>query len=129
MGVFKRNSRWSARSRVPDLGDENTDIEKVKEFYDFWYDFESWRDPLAIAEKEEIELHNLEEAECREEKRWMERENAKVAKKIAQGERDRISDLVKAAEKSDPRMIAYKEQVRRQKEEEKARKAAAVQAE
>merc|ERR1712039_20535 len=110
------------------LGDESTDMDKVKAFFDFWYDFESWRDPLAIAEKEEIELHNLEEAECREEKRWMERENAKVAKKIAQGERDRIADLVKVAEKNDPRMIAYRQQVRQQKEEEKARKEAAARA-
>jgi len=127
--VFKRNARWSARPRVPELGDENTDIEKVKAFYDFWYDFESWRDPLAIAEKEEFELHNLEEAECREERRWMERENAKVAKKIAQGERDRIADLVKVADKNDPRMIAHREQARLQKEQEKAFKAAAAQAE
>jgi len=127
--VFKRNARWSARPRVPDLGDQSTDIDKVKAFYDFWYNFESWRDPLAIAEKEEIELHNLEEAECREEKRWMERENAKVAKKIAQGERDRIADLVKIADKHDPRMIAYRQQLRQQKEEEKARKAAAANAE
>jgi len=126
--VFKRNARWSARTcRVPELGDETTDIEAVKQFYEFWHSFESWRDPLAMADEEE--LHSLEQAECREEKRWMERENAKVAKRLAQAERDRVSDLVKAAERNDPRMIAYREQVKKEKEEEKARKAAAIQAE
>mmetsp|Transcript_123586 Transcript_123586/g.357409 ORF Transcript_123586/g.357409 Transcript_123586/m.357409 type:complete len:951 (+) Transcript_123586:93-2945(+) len=127
--VFKNNARWSARPKVPSLGDENTDIEAVKEFYEFWYSFESWRDPLAMAEKDDYELHCLDEAECREERRWMERENAKVAKRLAAAERERISDLVKVAERNDPRMIAYKEKLRQEKEAEKARKAAAIQAE
>mmetsp|Transcript_63012 Transcript_63012/g.132990 ORF Transcript_63012/g.132990 Transcript_63012/m.132990 type:complete len:985 (+) Transcript_63012:169-3123(+) len=120
--VFKRNARWSVRSKVPDLGDENTPIEQVKKFYDFWYEFESWRDPLAMAEKEDIELYNLEEAECREEKRWMERENGRVAKKLAAAERDRIASLVKVADKNDPRMNQYREDQRLQKEAVKAEK-------
>jgi len=127
--VFKRNARWSTRSGVPELGDEETPIEKVKQFYDFWHDFDSWRDPLAMAETDEVELHNLEEAECREEKRWMERENAKVARKIKAGERERISDLTKFSEKHDPRMIAYRAQVAAEKEAKAAGKAAAKEAE
>jgi len=127
--VFLRNSRWSAKPRVPELGDENTPIDTVRHFYDFWHEFDSWRDPLAMAEAEEIEIYNLEEAECREERRWMERENAKVAKRLKQCERDRIADLVRLAEKHDPRMIAYRDQLQAQKDEEKARKAAIKEAE
>lgn len=44
----------------------------VFRFYDFWERFESWRDfSLKAAE------HNLDEAESREEKRWMMKENEK----------------------------------------------------
>eukprot|EP00445_Apocalathium_hangoei_P066758 CAMPEP_0204109716 /NCGR_PEP_ID=MMETSP0361-20130328/1458_1 /ASSEMBLY_ACC=CAM_ASM_000343 /TAXON_ID=268821 /ORGANISM="Scrippsiella Hangoei, Strain SHTV-5" /LENGTH=1008 /DNA_ID=CAMNT_0051059521 /DNA_START=92 /DNA_END=3115 /DNA_ORIENTATION=+ len=127
--VFKRNMRWSARPKVPDLGDDSTPIDAVKAFYDFWYEFESWRDPLAMAEKEEVELHNLEDAECREEKRWMERENGRVAKKLGAEERERMLTLVKVAEKNDPRMIRYKEEVFQQKEAGKNARAAALKAE
>lgn len=127
--VFKRNARWSSKPRVPELGDAETPIEEVKRFYDFWRDFDSWRDPLAMAEQDEVELQNLEEAECREEKRWMERENAKIARKIKQGERERIADLVKISDKHDPRMIAHRAQVVADKEAEKARKAAVEEAE
>jgi len=127
--VFKRNARWSAKPRVPELGDPDTPIEKVKAFYEFWYNFESWRDPLAIAEQDEVELHNLEEAECREERRWMERENAKVARKIKAGETERIYDLTRWGEKHDPRMIAYRAQVAAEKDAAKGQKAAAAEAE
>lgn len=127
--VFKRNARWSEKPRVPELGDEDTPIETVKAFYHFWRNFESWRDPLAIAEQDEVELHNLEEAECREEKRWMERANGKVFAKIKAGERERIADLTKWAEKHDPRMIAYRAQVAADKDAWKLQKAAAEQAE
>lgn len=41
-------------------------------FYDYWERFDSWRDfTLKAAE------HNLEEADSREEKRWMMKENDK----------------------------------------------------
>lgn len=127
--VFKRNARWSSQPRVPELGDAETPIEKVKSFYEFWQNFDSWRDPMAMAEAEEVELHNLEEAECREEKRYMERENAKIARKIKQGERERIADLVKIAEKHDPRMIAHRAELTAGKEAAKAQKLAAEEAE
>eukprot|EP00403_Amphidinium_massartii_P016539 CAMPEP_0178421092 /NCGR_PEP_ID=MMETSP0689_2-20121128/26471_1 /TAXON_ID=160604 /ORGANISM="Amphidinium massartii, Strain CS-259" /LENGTH=953 /DNA_ID=CAMNT_0020042597 /DNA_START=133 /DNA_END=2994 /DNA_ORIENTATION=+ len=125
--VFKRNARWSTQTGVPDLGDAATPIEEVKKFYDFWFEFDSWRDPLAMVDQEE--LHNLEEAECREERRWMERENAKLGKKIKQEEKDRISAFVKLADKHDPRLVAYRESQRQAKEEERAKKAAEKEAE
>lgn len=41
-------------------------------FYDYWSRFESWRD-FALKASE----YNLEEADSREEKRWMAKENEK----------------------------------------------------
>lgn len=115
--AFQRNARWSCRHPVPELGTETTDIAKVHKFYDFWFNFESWRD---------FSMHdefNLEEAEFREERRWMERQNQKVRKKYQDGERRRILRLAETAERWDPRIRAEREEREAKKREEKERRA------
>lgn len=107
--AFRRNSRFSSKRPVPDIGGPETRPEEWKRFYNFWHEFQSWRDPLVLAQKDGEELCDLNEAECREEKRWMMRENARVAKAYKQAERDRICELVRQAEKYDPRILAEKE--------------------
>ena len=43
--VFERNSRWAVnRSQVQKLGDKDTSRKQVENFYNYWYDFKSWRD-------------------------------------------------------------------------------------
>jgi len=42
--IFMKNAIWSKRKPIPKLGDMNTPIEKVKRFYKFWFNFNSWRD-------------------------------------------------------------------------------------
>ncbi|EOA20121.1 hypothetical protein CARUB_v10000399mg [Capsella rubella] len=107
--AFKRNARWSSASHVPDLGDENTPLKEVDRFYSYWYGFKSWRE---FPEEEE---HDIEQAESREEKRWMERENAKKSNKARKEEHARIRILVDNAHKKDIRIL-------KRKEEEKAMK-------
>lgn len=121
--VFKRNSRWSNRLPVPELGDDSTDIAKVHKFYDFWYNFDSWRD---FSKHDE---YNVEDAEFREEKRWMDRQNQKIRKKYQDAERRRILRLVEDSERLDPRIRAEKEAKEAKKREEKERRARAKQEE
>lgn len=122
--VFKRNAVWSEQKPVPDLGDENTPYETVKDFYNFWHSFQSWRDLDALIMEEcgEDCFHDFNDAECREEKRWMERENTKLRGEYLKGERRRIELIVKNAEKFDPRLLAEKERKRQAREAQQAEK-------
>eukprot|EP01125_Pyxidicula_operculata_P011628 TRINITY_DN3812_c0_g1_i1.p1 TRINITY_DN3812_c0_g1~~TRINITY_DN3812_c0_g1_i1.p1 ORF type:complete len:764 (+),score=287.52 TRINITY_DN3812_c0_g1_i1:1375-3666(+) len=111
--VFHRNSKWSVTAKVPTLGDESTPWEKVSQFYEFWYSFKSWRDFSYLDE------YDPEEAESREEKRWMERRNAKQRDKRKNEEQARIVSLVDLAYKMDPRVKKAKELEKQAKEEKK----------
>lgn len=114
--AFQRNARWSTRRPVPTLGDDSTPTDAVEKFYGFWFDFQSWRD-FGVHDE-----HDLNEAECREERRWMERENAKIRKKYLKNERARIQKLVETAHAADPRIQRQKDAERKKREEEKATK-------
>ncbi|CBI27260.3 unnamed protein product, partial [Vitis vinifera] len=99
--AFMRNSRWSVNQPVPTLGEENTPLKEVDMFYNFWYCFKSWR------EFPHTDEFDLEQAESRDHKRWMERQNAKLSEKARKEEYVRIQE-------------------RRQKEEEEKRAAEAA---
>jgi DnaJ family protein C protein 2 len=107
--VFIRNAFWSNKKPVPDIGDLKTDIKKVEKFYQFWENFDSWRDFSQYDE------YNLEEAENREERRYMEKENKKNKGKHLAEERKRINRLCARAREFDPRLLKI-----RKEEEEKA---------
>lgn len=61
--AFRRNSRWSVATPVPEVGEDGTPFEDVDKFYDFWFSFKSWRE-FPHPDEEDVE-----QAECREEKR------------------------------------------------------------
>jgi DnaJ family protein C protein 2 len=91
--VFIRNSLWSVKRPVPDIGNENTNIKQVNKFYEFWEKFDSWRDFSVFDE------YNLDEAESRYERRYMERENKRIKAEHLKKERQRIFNLVENARK------------------------------
>eukprot|EP00397_Hematodinium_sp_SG-2012_P023307 GEMP01024205.1.p1 GENE.GEMP01024205.1~~GEMP01024205.1.p1 ORF type:complete len:608 (+),score=180.38 GEMP01024205.1:130-1953(+) len=111
--VFERNARWSVRKPMKALGDQNTPIEEVSRFYDAWRKFESWRD---FSQNDEYDLND---ADFREERRWMERQNLKIRKKFQNEENARLIELVSLSEKFDPRLIEERERQRVKKELEK----------
>eukprot|EP00755_Sulcionema_specki_P018328 Sspe_Gene.66628::Locus_39355_Transcript_2_2_Confidence_0.667_Length_1837::g.66628::m.66628/K09522/DNAJC2; DnaJ homolog subfamily C member 2 len=127
--VFTRNAKWSVggRDKVPKLGDESTPMEEVDAFYTFWFSFKSWRDFAYEAAE-----HDLDEAEGRDERRWMERQNQRAIERKKKAESKRIMTLVERAYKNDPRIKrrdmekqAEKDRIReakRKEEEERIRK-------
>lgn len=64
----------------------------------------------------------LQSAECREHKRWIDRENQRLRAKAKKEETRRIREFVDRAYKLDPRVIAHKEEVREARDARKAAK-------
>eukprot|EP00002_Diphylleia_rotans_P033461 TRINITY_DN7115_c0_g2_i1.p1 TRINITY_DN7115_c0_g2~~TRINITY_DN7115_c0_g2_i1.p1 ORF type:complete len:454 (+),score=142.02 TRINITY_DN7115_c0_g2_i1:617-1978(+) len=100
--VFFRNAKWSTEKPVPLLGDDSTPYNKVEAFYNFWMEFKSWREFTAEDD------YDPETASCREERRWMERQNEKERTKKKKDENARIRRLVELAYKKDPRIARKK---------------------
>jgi DnaJ family protein C protein 2 len=108
----------------PTLGDADTPIAQVHAFYEYWIHFESWRDFSAQA-TDELQVENeLENAESRFEKRWIQKEIDKRAKQLKKTEMSRIQLLVERAMEADPRLrkfrqeqLAAKEQAKRERQE------------
>lgn len=117
--VFKRNARFAVKKPVPDLGDINTPMTQVRKFYDYWVRFESWRDFTGV----DCE-YKPDDAGSRDEKRWMQKENAKISVKKKKTEMDRLIRLVLLSQKLDPRLRREMEAKKNSKEAEKAAKEA-----
>ncbi|XP_055622357.1 dnaJ homolog subfamily C member 2 [Toxorhynchites rutilus septentrionalis] len=114
--VFKRNSRWSeSKKPVPQLGNENTERKKVEEFYDFWYNFMSWREFSYLDEEDK------DKGQDRDERRWIEKQNKAIRLQRKKEESARIRSLVDLAYNNDPRVVKFKK-------EDKDRKLAAKRA-
>merc|ERR1712160_210609 len=115
--IFKRNAYWHVdQKKLFDFGDADTPIEKVKKMYLSWDMFKSWRDFTVEDE------YDVMQAEDRYEKRWMEKQNAKMKKDLYKKERGRIQKLVRHAQKNDPRIL---KQIKELEEKEAKKKEAA----
>ncbi|XP_010558034.1 PREDICTED: dnaJ homolog subfamily C member 2-like [Tarenaya hassleriana] len=114
--AFKRNARWSVNQPIPDLGDDTASMKDADNFYNFWYGFKSWR------EFPHADEYDIEQAESRDDRRWMERQNAKLTEKARKEEYARIRTLVDNAYKRDPRIVRRKEEERAEKQRKKEAK-------
>lgn len=111
--VFRKNAHWSTKSRVPQLGDENSEEHDVAEFYDFWYNFESNREYSYLDEEDK------EKGEDRFERREIDKLNKANRKKRKSEEISRIRKLVDLAYAVDPRLKRFKEAAKQKKADEK----------
>jgi DnaJ homolog subfamily C member 2 len=120
--VFKLNARWSERKNVPLLGSENSTRSHVEKFYDFWYDFQSWREYSYLDEEDK------EKGQDRDERRWIDKQNKAMRAKKKKEEMARIRQLVDLAYNNDPRILKFKKEERDKKLAAKRAKQTAAQA-
>jgi DnaJ family protein C protein 2 len=119
--IFVANARFSETKPVPVLGNDETDIDTVTAFYDFWHKFDSWRIFLHDSE------HDVDSAEHRDHKRWMAKKNEAAAKKKKKTEYTRLANLVDRAQAADPRIRRVKQAAKDEKERIKREKEEAIQ--
>ncbi|NXY81092.1 DNJC2 protein, partial [Alcedo cyanopectus] len=85
-------------------------------FLFFRYNFDSWREFSYLDEEEK------EKAECRDERRWIEKQNRAARALRKKEEMNRIRTLVDNAYSCDPRIKKFKEEEKAKKEAEKKAK-------
>lgn len=120
--AFKLNSRWSEKKNVPLLGNDASSRAHVERFYDFWYDFQSWREYSYLDEEDK------EKGQDRDERRWIDKQNKVMRLKKKKEEMARIRQLVDFAYNNDPRIVRFKKEDRDKKAAAKKAKQTAAQA-
>jgi len=120
--VFERNSRWSTKTPVPELGDDSSSRDHVDHFYSFWYDFDSWREYSYLDEEDK------EKASDKWERKEMERINKAQRLERKKDESKRMRKLVDNAYKNDPRIAKFRKSDFDEKANKKKAKAEAIKA-
>lgn len=85
--VFKLNARFAKKRPVPNIGNPETPLADVRKFYNYWANFDTWR------EFSQYDEYDTKDAGDRYEKRWMEKENKKIRDKYVKAERKRLIEL------------------------------------
>lgn len=114
--IFTANSRWSVKQNVPTLGDQYSSRQHVERFYEFWYDFQSWREFSYLDEEDK------DKGENRDERRWLDRQNKAARQQRKKVENQRIRQLVDNAYGCDPRVARFKEEDKQKKIDQKKAK-------
>lgn len=105
--IFVREGRFSNIQPVAEFGGPDASKAEVEGFYDFWYNFDSWRS---------FEWHDKEVnegSESRDDKRYTEKKNKSERTRMKKEDNARLRELVDSVLANDPR-------IKRIKEEEKA---------
>ena len=117
-----KNKQPQQQKGPPSIGDENTPIDEVHTFYDYWTHFESWRDFSLQAARELEAEDQIENAESRYEKRWYQKEIDNLAKKMKKAEVVRVATLVERAMAVDPRLVQERKRLADEKEQKQREK-------
>lgn len=107
--VFDAEARFSNNTPVPRLGDENSTKEEVEHFYNFWYNFDSWRS------FEYLDEDVPDDGESRDQKRHVEKKNQNARRKKKTEDTARLRKLVDDA-------LSLDERIKKFQQEERARK-------
>ncbi|TVY48097.1 Zuotin [Lachnellula cervina] len=111
--VFKAEGRFSKVQPVPKFGDEKSTKEEVDAFYNFFYNFDSWRS--FEYQDEDVPDDN----ENRDQKRHMERKNNNARKKKKTEDSARLRKLVDDAMAGDARIKQFRQEANASKNKKK----------
>ena len=101
---FDSEARFSKIEPVPRLGDENSTKDDVTDFYDFWFNFDSWRS--FEYQDEDVPDDN----ENRDQKRHVERKNNNARKKKKTEDTARLRNVLDECMQSDERLKQFKKE-------------------
>ncbi|KAL4875477.1 DnaJ domain-containing protein [Aspergillus karnatakaensis] len=116
--VFKAEGRFSKIQPVPQLGDENSTFEHVDNFYNFWYNFDSWRT------FEYLDEDVPDDNENRDQKRHVEKKNANARRKRKTEDTTRLRHLVDDCAALDERIKKFRKAARADKDKKRLEKEA-----
>ncbi|KAI8196480.1 Zuotin [Colletotrichum sp. SAR 10_76] len=117
--VFKSESRFSTIQPVPTFGDDKSTKDEVEEFYNFWYNFESWRT------FEYLDEDVPDDNENRDQKRHTERKNANARKKKKAEDNARLRKLLDDCSAGDERIKRFRQEANAAKNKKRLDKEAA----
>ncbi|KAK5999116.1 Zuotin [Cladobotryum mycophilum] len=117
--VFKSEARFSKQHPVPAFGDAKSTKEQVEDFYNFWYNFDSWRT------FEYLDEDVPDDNENRDQKRHVERKNTNARKKKKAEDNARLRKILDDASAGDERIKRFRQEANAAKNKKKAEKEAA----
>ncbi|KAL1799866.1 hypothetical protein ACET3X_000208 [Alternaria dauci] len=120
--VFEAEGRFSNKQPVPKLGNANSSKEEVEHFYNFWYNFDSWRT------FEYLDEDVPDDNENRDQKRHVERKNQAARRKKKTEDTARLRHLVDDALALDERIKKFRQAESAQKNKRRLEKEAAEKA-
>lgn len=115
-GVFKSEARFSKNHPVPAFGNESSSKDEVETFYNFWYNFDSWRS------FEYLDEDVPDDNENRDQKRHMERKNANARKKKKAEDNARLRKLLDDCSASDERIKRFRKEANAAKNQKRIEK-------
>ncbi|KAI9469908.1 MAG: DnaJ domain-containing protein [Benjaminiella poitrasii] len=120
--VFEREGRFSNKQPAPSLGDANSSREEVEGFYDFFYNFDSWRT------FEWLDKEGAEGSDNRDDKRYQEKKNRAQRAQLKKEDNARLRKLVDACLSVDPRIAIFKAEEKKRRNAKKNARAEAEKA-
>jgi len=111
--VFDAEGRFSKNKPVPRFGDDKSTKQEVESFYNFWYNFDSWRT------FEYLDEDVPDDNESRDQKRHVERKNKAQRAKRKTEDTARLRKLVDDVLSIDTRIKKFKQEERLQKDAKK----------
>jgi len=114
--VFEREARFSRKQPVPLLGQYLDSKEKVEAFYDFWYNFDSWRS------FEYLDKEVNEGSDNRDDKRYTEKKNKAERARRKKEDTARLRNIVDVALSADPRIKRIKQEEKEAREAKRKNK-------